>query len=152
MDADKCTFLIAEGGVSRLLKRHPLAIMYDMVINTPVGNSNTAETDPRKPGVFETTVQIIQLEFWVDPTVPSTCDRSSNSDPSFCKRCAPAYAGLHTQAGRCAHRLEGWEIMSTKGAPGALDWVSLLPFLPSIPLSSPSPLFLWPFPTLPWDF
>lgn len=39
------------------------------------------------------------------------------------------YERLYMLAGVC-RRLKGWEIMSTKGAPGALDWVSLLPFLP----------------------
>lgn len=53
---------------------------------------------------------------------------------------------LYMLASVCAC-LKGWEIMLTKGAPGALDWVSLLPFLPLSafhhhhpPPLSPSPL------------
>ncbi len=40
------------------------------------------------------------------------------------------YVWKAVYVGQCARGLKGWEIMSTKGAPGALDWVSLLPFLP----------------------
>lgn len=40
------------------------------------------------------------------------------------------YVWKAVYVGQCVRGLKGWEIMSTKGAPGALDWVSLLPFLP----------------------
>lgn len=72
-----------------------------------------------------------------------TYDQSQPTGPkSPWPRRQHVYVWKAVYVGQSVRCLKGWEIMLTKGAPGALDWVSLLPFLPLSPLPSRSPLLL----------
>lgn len=66
------------------------------------------------------------FSIWPEPSPP----------PKSCSMCM--HERLYMLACVCAVSRVG-EIMSTKGAPGALDWVSLLPFLPLSSFHPPLP-------------
>lgn len=56
--------------------------------------------------------------------------RANTASKSLGRKNQHVYVWKAVYVGQCVRGLKGWEITSTKDAPGALDWVSLLPFLP----------------------
>ena len=112
----------------RVVKMHIITALQSERVCPPAFYTSVVQSQRTKPppGLLQRT----------DLTVLFTYEQSQSrvQIPRSKQQCVYLWKAVYV--GQCVRGLKGWEIMSTKGAPGALDWVSLLPlslFHPPLP-------------------